>query len=110
MILLSYISNKCPIEISTKPYYVHAKELSFKFQLLKAAKSGKMVYENEANKLNNLKYARKENGQITIQEIFRNHWSEFVDLQKAKGKTIRQSILKNVEKMIHCKDLSLGYL
>ena len=46
----------------------------------------------------------------TFQEIFKNHWSEFVNIQKAKGKSIRQSILKNVEKMIHCKDLSLGYL
>ena len=106
---MSFVSNICPIKIESKPYYEHAKELSFKFQLLKAAKSGKFVHENEVNKLNNLKYARKVNGQITIQEIFKNHWPEFLDIQKAKGKSIRQSILKNVEKMIHCKDLSKGY-
>lgn len=110
VISMSFVSNMCPIKIETKLYYAHAKELSFKFQLLKAARSGYSIQENEVNKLNNLKYARKENGQITIQEIFKNHWSEFVNIQKAKGKSIRQSILKNVEKMIHCKDLSLGYL
>lgn len=107
---MSYVSSICPIEIEKKPYYVYAKEFFFQYQLLKAAKAGQTVYENEYNKINNLKYARKENGQITIQEIFKNHWSEFVDIQKARGKSIRDSIIKNVDKMIHCKDLSKGYL
>lgn len=81
----------------------------FQYQLLKAAKDGQNVYENEYNKLNNLKY-RQLNGNITIQDIFKNHWDEFVTWCEFKGKKIRTSIMKNVEAMINCKNFKNGYL
>jgi ribosomal protein S27E len=62
------------------------------------------------NKLNNCKYARELNGKFTIQDIFRDNWYEFLALQKSKGKYIRDSIIKNVDKMIHCRDFDYGFL
>ena len=51
--LASIVTNYLPIEIKSKPYYVHAKQLYLEFRLLSAARAGQDVYENEYNKLNN---------------------------------------------------------
>ena len=110
MILLSVVSNICPVEEFHKPFYVHAKNSFFQYQLLKAAQAGQNVYENEYNKLNNMKYAREVNGNITIQEVFRNHWDEFVSWCESIGKKLRPSIIKNVDAMINCRNFKKGYL
>lgn len=42
---------------------------------------------------------------FTIKQILSDHWNDFLDL----GYQLRQSILDNVQKVIHCGDPSLGY-
>lgn len=42
---------------------------------------------------------------FTIKQIFKDHWQSFLSL----GYDLRPSILKNVQKVIHCGDPSLGY-
>ena len=107
---MSNIYSECPIAIPHKKQIEYARKLMFTRQLTIAAKAGKNVYENEYIKINNLPYARKLNGKITIQDIFRNHWDEFKQICKANNKPIRDSINKNVEAMIDCKNLKKGYL
>ena len=110
MIKLSTVSNICPVNIINKSTYEYSKDIYFRSLLLHAAKSGDQVYENEVNKINNAKYARTLNNQITIQEVFKDNWDEFKQWCSSFNKSIRHSILINVEKMINCKDLSKGYI
>lgn len=42
---------------------------------------------------------------FTIKEILSDHWDHFLSL----GHKLRPAIIKNVEKVIHCGDPSLGY-
>lgn len=70
----SIVTDFLPIEIKSKPYFVHAKAAYIQHRLLIAAKAGQNIYENEYNKLNNCIYALKENGHISIQEIFRDNF------------------------------------
>lgn len=107
---MSNIYSECPIAIPHKKQIEYARKLMFTRQLTIAAKAGKNVYENEYIKINNLPYARELNGKITIQEIFRNHWDEFKQKCKTNNKPIRESIHKNVEAMIDCKNFKKGYL
>lgn len=106
---MSIITNECPI-IPHNKQIEYARKLKFTGQLTIAAKAGKNVYENEYIKINNLPYARELNGKITIQEIFRNHLDEFKQICKSNNKPIRESIHKNVEAMIDCKNFKNGYL
>ena len=80
----------------------------YKDLLAAAALSGKSVYENELNRLSNLKYVRSINqSYVSLQEIFRTYWPSF----KAKYESsLRPSIINNVQAMIDCKDLSKGYI
>lgn len=78
-----------------------------KYKLLIAAKNGVSVYQNQINLINNIKVNREK--YISIKSIFFNYWNEFVAICKKKNKPIRASIIEAVDKMIHCKDLSLGY-
>lgn len=110
VINLSIVSTICPIENINKVNFEYARNSYFKYLLLRAAKSGDQVYENEVNRINNLKYARTLNKQITIQEVFRDNWDDFKEWCKSKKKHLRSSILINVQKMIDCKDLSKGHL
>lgn len=82
--------------------------LAYKHSLMISAKHGNRIYENQINYLNNLPANRKK--RFSIKAIFLNYWDEFVQINLAKNKKIRQSIIDSVEKMIHCKDLSKGYL
>lgn len=77
----------------------------FKEKLAFAAMHGKSVFENEFNKLCNLKVYRLH--KVTTTEIFRLYWSDFL---KAHPGKIRSSILKTVDALIGCKDFSKGYL
>ena len=86
---------------------LYYKRAEFESSLEKAKKSGYAVFVNRIRQLNNSPYARKEKGDISIQDIFHEHWNEF--LQIHKNKTIRPSIIENVEKMINCHNLSKGF-
>ena len=108
--MASIVTDFLTIDIKSKPYYVHAKQGYLQHNLLIAAKAGQDVYENTYNKYNNLPYALKENNHISIQEIFRDNWDDFVAHCKATNKPIRNSILTNVENMINCRNLKKGYL
>ncbi len=108
--MASFVTNFIPIDIKPKEYYVHAKDICFKYNLLMAAKAGLDVYENEYNKLNNLPYALKENGHISIQEIFRDNWDDFKAYCASHNKPIRKSIIINVEAMMNCRNFNKGYL
>lgn len=73
-----------------------------------AKKTKYIVYINTLRKINNLPHARKLNGDIKIQDIFKEHWNEFLLLNK--DKEIRPSILENVSRMIKCSDMNEGFL
>lgn len=90
-----------------KVLHFNPKDLAYKHSLMIAAKHGQHIYENQLNSINNAPVFRNK---ITIKSIFYNYWSEFVTMCNAKGKTIRPAIYEAVDKMIHCKDLSKGYL
>ena len=49
--MASIVTDFLPIEIKSKPYYVHAKNGYLNHLLLDAAKAGQDVYENEYNKI-----------------------------------------------------------
>ena len=106
----SIVTDFLPIEIKSKPYYIYAKTAYIQYRLQIAAKAGQDVYENEYNKLNNCSYALKENNHISIQEIFRDNWTGFKAYCASKNRTIRSSILINVENMINCRNFKNGYL
>ena len=70
-----------------------------------AAISGKTVYENELTRISNLKVNRLQ--KITINYIFITYWHHFL---KHFNDLFRLAIIKNVDALINCKDLSKGYL
>jgi len=77
----------------------------FKEKLTLAAMQGKSVFENEFNKLCNLKVYRSH--KVTTTDIFRLYWKDFIKSNTGK---IRSSIIKNINALIGCKDFSNGYL
>lgn len=77
----------------------------FKEKLTLAAMQGNNVFENEFNKLCNLKVYRLH--KVTVTDIFRNYWLDFL---KAYPGEIRPSIIKTVDALIGCKDFSKGHL
>ena len=105
---MSYVTSIKPNII--KPKFIDYAHSHLMYKLKRARLSGNAVYMNTVNKLNNCEYAKELNGKFTIRNIFRDNWEGFVEKQKQKGKTIRSSILDNVDKMIHCKDFTYGYL
>jgi len=80
----------------------------YKDALHVARLAGANVYNNEFTKLVNLKYIRSITSKhVRIQDLFREYWPSF----KLKyGDKLRPSIIKNVEAMINCRDLTKGYL
>ena len=80
----------------------------FKLELLKSAQKGEHIYQNQVNLLDNCKYARELNHKFNIKDLFVNYWTKFFD--KHKHLLTREAVIENVEAMIHCKDLSKGYL
>jgi hypothetical protein len=45
----------------------------------------------------------------TIKEIFSDNWEDFLDAMEEEGKPIRDVIIKEVEKMISCQDITKGF-
>ncbi|MCF0238147.1 MAG: transposase [Sphaerochaetaceae bacterium] len=72
-----------------------------------ARKHGREVLYNQIRMLNNCKYARILNGDVSIQDIFIKCWKEF---KKKYVHRIRESVIRSVEQMIECHDFSNGYL
>ncbi len=83
------------------------KNHSYNDQLLKAAKVGNSVYENQLKKIKNLPANRKHFS--IIKNIFITYWDSFCKLPKVQGR-IRPAIFENVDKLINCKNFKNGYL
>ena len=83
--------------------------IAFKYQLLTAAKKGNDVLENEIIRINNLEFARHEANIISIRDIFADNWNDYKNICYSQNQFIRESISKEVEKMIDCKNLKKGY-
>lgn len=74
----------------------------------KAKRSGNPVFINTVRKLNNCRWARQINGDISIQDIFIDEFDNF--LSDNKNLTIRKSVIDNVEKMKKCGNFDYGYI
>ncbi len=77
----------------------------FRILLLKAAKNGEHIYQNEFNRINNLPCVRESKGKVTLRKIFIEYWDFFACGNEDK---IRPAVKYNVLAMIHCKDFSKG--
>lgn len=65
--------------------------------LIKARKSSNPIFINTVMKLNNCRWARELNGDISIQDIFIEQFDNFIkDNSKLK---IRNAVIDNIEKM-----------
>lgn len=77
-------------------------------RLMIAKSINERVYNNEFNKLLNLKHVRnKFDNRISIKDIFLNRWEIF---KVENIKKLRASVISNVENMISCKDYRNGYI
>jgi hypothetical protein len=60
-----------------------------------------------------MKYHVNHQNQIarkyTIKEILSDNWEEFLEAMEEQGKHIRKDIIDEVEKVIHCQDISRGF-
>lgn len=74
----------------------------------KAKRSGNPVFINTVRKLNNCRWARQINGDISIQDIFIDEFDNF--LSDNNKLTIRKSVIDNVEKMKKCGNFDYGYI
>lgn len=101
------ISTTNPHNKNTNYYHYHT-EPRFKEQISSAFAHSIATGNNEILKLDNLKVAREINGKHSIQKIFSTYWYDFYG--KFSHRIIRDSITKNVDKMIGCKDISNGHL
>ena len=65
--------------------------------LIKARKSSNPIFINTVRKLNNCRWVRELNGDISIQDIFIEQFDNFIkDNSKLK---IRNAVIDNIEKM-----------
>lgn len=80
---------------------------AFCFQPMLTAKAGASVYENTMRKLMNVATARKQDGRISIQAIFREFWPDF---ERRYASRLRSSIVTNIRRMIGCREWKNGYL
>ncbi len=80
----------------------------FKSRLIEASKHGKEIFYNEVRKLNNCYIARKEQGDISIKDIFTIFWPEFKE--KYKKRLSRDGLIDSIESMISCHNFDNGYL
>ena len=83
-------------------------KLIFRNQLIEAKKHGKEVFYNQVRKLNNCYNARKEQGDISVKDIFIRYWPEFK--QKNEKRLSRKGLIESIESMISCHNFDNGYL
>jgi len=81
----------------------------FRARLEAARKAGRCAYVNEIRKINNSKEARRWQGDIWLQDMFRDNWDAFLKENDRPEKPMRDPIKKNVEKMIACQDPDGGF-
>ena len=86
---------------------VYYRQEQFKDLISHARRSGNRILINTIRKLNNCRWARKLNGEISIQDLFIEYWDEFLQLNH--DKEIRPAIIENVTKMIRCRNFDYGY-
>jgi hypothetical protein len=48
-------------------------------------------------------------GKYKIREILSDNWEEFLETMEKEGKSVRKDIIREVEKVIHCQDISRGF-
>ena len=84
------------------------KRPQFKEMMQIARKAGKEVLYNTIRLLNNCKYARTLNGYVSLQDIFKNYWNEFV--KRFSNQLQREGLVSSIERFIKCKDFDYGYL
>ena len=82
--------------------------LNFDEDIEIAYRSGKEVFINERNRLNNSRYNREHLGRPSLQKLFKVFFDEFVN--KVGKEKIRPSVFENVYKFMNCKDYDNGYL
>lgn len=92
-------------DFKTDTFY---KKPQFSERLRIARQAGKETYFNEVRKINNSKEGREYIGDISIQEIFRDNWDEFLNKHDDPKNPIRESIKKNVADMINCQNPKNG--
>ena len=82
----------------------------FRENILKAFRINKLFAENKIKKYNNCKEARRQEGKISIKDLFIRYWNDFKNMYSKQ--LSRQSIIDNVERMINCGsyDKDNGYL
>lgn len=83
---------------------VFYKRPQFYERLRIARLAGKETYFNEVRKINNSKDGRKYIGDISIQDIFRDNWNNFLNKYDTPNNPIRSSIKENVDNMINCQN------
>lgn len=86
---------------------LYYKRQEFSELLSKAKKSGNSVLINTIRKLNNSRWARQINGDISIQDIFIEEFDNF--LADNPDLEIRESVIDNVNKMKKCGNFDYGY-
>ncbi len=107
MITATHVTNINPYPIA-RPKIQYHKEPKFKKQITTAFAHSIATCKNEILKLDNSKYARELNGKHSIQKIFSIYWKDFFEANQHR--ITRESIVKNVEKMISCRDITKGFL
>ena len=86
---------------------LYYKRQEFSELLSKAKNSGNSVLINTIRKLNNSRWARQINGDISIQDIFIEEFDNF--LADNPDLEIRESVVDNVDKMKKCGNFDYGY-
>ena len=86
---------------------LYYKRQEFSELISKAKNTGTSILINTIRKLNNSRWARQINGDISIQDIFIEEFDNF--LADNPDLEIRQSVIDNVEKMKKCGNFDYGY-
>ena len=89
---------------------VFYKRPQFYERLRIARLADKETYFNEVRKINNSKEGRKYIGDVSIQDIFRDNWNNFLNKYETPDNPIRPSIKENVDNMINCQNPDNGVL
>lgn len=93
---MTFVSSIKP-SIPPRPTIDYSKSLTAQTFFAELSKLGFSVYENEVKRFQNLPYVRQLNELPSIQEIFRDHWDDFVNYCKSRNIKIRDSIMINVK-------------
>ena len=79
----------------------------FKARIVEASTHGKEIFYNEIRKLNNCRFALKEQGDIFIKDIFIHYWNDFK--LKYLNQLSRSGVIDSIESMISCHNFDNGF-